>query len=86
MVVKMWIVGFWFMMPCSLLSGYQGFGGTYCLHVQDGGNMFLQNVCNNFYKTTLHHNSKDQNPIAEYTHQLQQELLLLHSVKGNKTN
>jgi hypothetical protein len=85
MVMKMWIVGFWFMMPCRLLGGYQAFGGIYCLHLQGGGNIFLQNVCNHFYKTAWHHNYKDHNPTVEGTHQLQQELPPLHSVKGNKT-
>jgi hypothetical protein len=35
MVVKMWIVVSCVVMPFSLLGGYQRFGGTYCLHLQN---------------------------------------------------
>jgi hypothetical protein len=26
--VKMWIVGYWIVTPCSLVGGYQRFGGS----------------------------------------------------------
>jgi hypothetical protein len=31
--VKIWIVVFWVMMLCSIVDGYQCFGGTYHLHL-----------------------------------------------------
>jgi hypothetical protein len=34
--VKIHIVIFWVMTPCTLVGRYQSFGGTYCLHLQCG--------------------------------------------------
>jgi hypothetical protein len=42
--VKIHIVVSWVMTPCSLVGGYQCFGGTYYLfvvHPEDGGSMLL---------------------------------------------
>jgi hypothetical protein len=33
-VAKFLIIGLCFVMPCSLIGGYQRFGGTCCLHLQ----------------------------------------------------
>jgi hypothetical protein len=37
---------FWVVTPCSVVVGYQCFGGSCCLHLQDeyGGSMVLRNV------------------------------------------
>jgi hypothetical protein len=32
--VKMWTIVFQVMTPCSLVGGYQHFGGTYHLHLE----------------------------------------------------
>jgi hypothetical protein len=42
----MWnqILALWFVAQCSLARSYQRFGGTYCLHPEDGGGIFLRNV------------------------------------------
>jgi hypothetical protein len=32
---------FWDVMPYSFMGKDQYFGGTYCLHLQDGGKQFL---------------------------------------------
>jgi hypothetical protein len=43
--VNMSVLVFWVVTPCGLLSRYQRFGGTYCLHLQGpGGRMFIRNV------------------------------------------
>lgn len=33
--VKMWIVVFWVVAPCSIVGGYLRFGGKYRRHLQD---------------------------------------------------
>jgi hypothetical protein len=45
-VVKIQVEVFWDVMPCSVVVGYQHFGGPYCLHLQggDGGSKVQQNV------------------------------------------
>jgi hypothetical protein len=32
--VKIWVVVFWVMTPCSPVGGYQRFDGTYVVHFQ----------------------------------------------------
>jgi hypothetical protein len=32
--VKMSMLLFWIVTPCGLVGRYQGFGGTYCFHLQ----------------------------------------------------
>jgi hypothetical protein len=45
-IVKIHSVDFCIISPCSLVGGYQCFGGTYCLlqYVEDGSGMFLRNT------------------------------------------
>jgi hypothetical protein len=52
--VKMWMMVFWVMTLCSLVSGYHCFGGRYCLP-EDGGDMCPQNVGNHLLEAR-HHN------------------------------
>jgi hypothetical protein len=57
MTVKMWIVVFWVMTGCSLVSGYHCFRGTYppdksLLILCRWSDMFLQNVGNHLQKYT----------------------------------
>jgi hypothetical protein len=33
--VQIYIEVFWYITPCSLVDGYQRFGGTYCVHLMD---------------------------------------------------
>jgi hypothetical protein len=45
--VKVWIVVFWIVMPCGLAYGYQRFGETHSLRLQDSVNMettFIRNI------------------------------------------
>jgi hypothetical protein len=48
MAMKIQVMLFWLITPCSLVSRYQCFGGTYYLHVQgkseDGDSMLHLNV------------------------------------------
>jgi len=48
--VKIQVGALWFIAPCSVAVGYQGFGGPCCLHFQyhsnrpeDGGSKILRN-------------------------------------------
>jgi hypothetical protein len=41
--VKIWIVVFWVMMPCSVVGGCQSLRRAYCLP-EDGDDKFLQNI------------------------------------------
>jgi hypothetical protein len=38
-------VAFWTATPCDLAGRYWRFGRTSCLHIHDGGNMFLHYAC-----------------------------------------
>jgi hypothetical protein len=53
----MWTVVFWVVTPCSLVGGYQCFGGLYCLP-EYGGDMLLQNVGNHLQDTKCHNQEK----------------------------
>jgi hypothetical protein len=35
MAMEMSMLAFWDVTPSKLVGRYQGFGGTYCLHLQD---------------------------------------------------
>jgi hypothetical protein len=60
--LKLKITILWDLMSCSLVDGYQGFRGMYCLHLQGrtficpyvGGSMFFQNVSMIIQIITLH--------------------------------
>jgi hypothetical protein len=41
MAVKIQVEVFWVVMPCSVVAGYQRFGGPCCLHLQGTGDMKL---------------------------------------------
>jgi hypothetical protein len=56
-VIMMFFVVLWIVVPYSSeCGGYQSLRGIYCFILGEGGNVFLQNVCNNLrgitsYKT-----------------------------------
>jgi hypothetical protein len=56
--VKVYIVLLWFMIPYSLVGGYQCFGETVAVLMvdEDGGSMFLRNLCTHLshYKCCTH--------------------------------
>jgi hypothetical protein len=59
--VKILVEVFWVVTPCSVVVGYQRFGGPFCLHLQgeveDGGSTILQK---RWYPTTTLHGVTNQ--------------------------
>jgi hypothetical protein len=66
-VVKILVVAFWVLMPCSLVGGYQNFGGTYYsqsalkVEVICFSEMFVT-----AFKITFSHNLEDHSPNNQY--------------------
>jgi hypothetical protein len=58
MVVKMLIMVFWVVMPCSLVGSYHCFGGTSALKMKV---IHSSEMMVTTYKTTQHHIPEDHN-------------------------
>jgi hypothetical protein len=60
-VVKRSVVVFLVVTSCSVVSGYQCFGRTHCLHLQKIQAISFCETLVTIYKTARHHNSEDRN-------------------------
>jgi len=53
--LRVQVEGFWVVMPCSVVVGYQHFGGPYCFHLQ-GEAARISDTLFSFRNTTRRHN------------------------------